>query len=163
MWGEAMFGFLKGLAVTISQLPKKKVTLQYPDVRPEWPERFRGIHEFIPDRCIVCGQCARICPTSCISLSGTRGEDRKLHIDTFDINFEICILCDLCTEVCPTEAIKMTDEFELAAYTRDELYKNMEWLYENYLHHSGANELEAAGPKAVSAGGAGPKAGGAGE
>lgn len=138
-----MFGFLKGLAVTISRLPKKKVTLQYPEVKPEWPERFRGIHEFIPERCIVCNQCARICPTSCISLSGTRGEDRKLRIDTYDINFEICILCDLCTEVCPTEAIKMTGEFELAAYSRDQLYKNMEWLYQNYLRHSGAKELEA--------------------
>ena len=45
-------------------------------------------------------------------------------IDTFDINFEICILCDLCTEVCPTEAIVMTNNFELAAYSRDELFKD---------------------------------------
>lgn len=150
-----MFGFLKGLAVTISQLPKKKVTLQYPDVRPQWPERFRGIHQLSVERCIVCGQCARICPTSCISLSGTRGEDRKLHLDTFDISFEICILCDLCTEVCPTEAIKMTDEFELAAYSRDQLYKNMEWLHENYLRHDGAKEVQEAERPAALVGKAG--------
>ena len=52
-------------------------------------------------------------------------------IDTYNINFEICILCDLCTEVCPTEAIVMTNNFELAQYTRDKLYKDMEWLDQN--------------------------------
>lgn len=47
-------------------------------------------------------------------------------IDTYDINFEICILCDLCTEVCPTEAIVMTNNFELAEYSRDDLFKNLQ-------------------------------------
>ncbi|GIM45692.1 NADH-quinone oxidoreductase subunit I [Collibacillus ludicampi] len=131
-----MFGLLKGFGVTVSQIPKKKVTLQYPDVKPNWPDRFRGVHKFNPNLCIVCNQCARICPTSCISLSGSRGEDKKLHIETYDINFEICILCDLCTEVCPTEAIQMTDTFELAEYNRDALYKNMEWLVENGKQHA---------------------------
>ncbi|MCL6617664.1 MAG: 4Fe-4S binding protein, partial [Anoxybacillus ayderensis] len=48
-----------------------------------------------------------------------------------DINFEICILCDLCTEVCQTEAIVMTNNFELAEYSRDELFKDLTWLDEN--------------------------------
>ncbi|BCJ87732.1 hypothetical protein skT53_27170 [Effusibacillus dendaii] len=126
-----MFGLLKGLSVTLSQIPKKKYTLMYPEQKPEWPNRFRGIHKFYPELCIVCNQCARICPTSCISLSGSRGEDKKLHIETYDINFEICILCDLCTEVCPTEAIQMSDTFELAEYNRDALYKTIDWLTEN--------------------------------
>jgi NADH-quinone oxidoreductase subunit I len=52
-------------------------------------------------------------------------------IDTYDINFEICILCDLCTEVCPTEAIVMTNNYELAVYSRDELFKDLEWLHNN--------------------------------
>lgn len=130
-----MFGLLKGLSVTVSQIPKKKYTLMYPDVKPEWPDRFRGVHKFYPELCIVCNQCAKICPTSCISLSGSRGEDKKLHIETYDINFEICILCDLCTEVCPTEAVQMTDTFELAEYNRDALYKNIEWLSTNGRQH----------------------------
>ena len=44
---------------------------------------------------------------------------------------EKCILCDLCTEVCPTEAIVMTNNFELAEYSRDDLFKNLQWLDEN--------------------------------
>ena len=135
-----MFGIFKGLGVTFGQMTKKKVTLQYPDVRINMPERYRGVHQFIPELCIVCNQCARICPTDCISLSGTRNEDKKLRIDTYDINFEICILCDLCVEVCPTEAILMTPRFELASYTRDELYKDMEWLYGNHLGEFGSHE-----------------------
>ncbi len=137
-------GLFKGLAVTFGQMTKKKITLQYPEERPDFGDRFRGIHEFIPELCIVCHQCARICPTSCISLSGTRGDDKKLRIDTYDINFEICILCDLCTEVCPTEAIRMTDQFELAAYSRDDLYKDMNWLYENHKQHGSYDQLQAA-------------------
>ncbi len=130
-----MFGFLKGLGVTMSQLPRKKVTLQYPDVAPIWPERFRGVHRFIPELCIVCNQCARICPTDCISLSGTRDSNKKLRIDTYDINFETCILCNLCVEVCPTEAILMSDKFEMAKYSRDDLYLDMNWLYDNQLKY----------------------------
>ena len=137
-----MFGFLKGLKVTFAQLAHKKVTLQYPDVMPNFGERFRGVHKFSPEKCIVCNQCARVCPTSCISLSGSRGADKKLHIDTYDINFEICILCDLCTEVCPTEAIQMSDRFELAEYSRIDLYKNIYWLDENRRRSEGILEAE---------------------
>lgn len=166
-----MFGLLKGLSVTVSQIPKKKYTLMYPEVKPKWPDRFRGVHKFYPELCIVCNQCARICPTSCISLSGSRGEDKKMHIETYDINFEICILCDLCTEVCPTEAIRMTDTFELAEYSRDALFKNIEWLAENGRQHDARKGLKAGetekkttehaeatnGEKAAAAGKAGDK------
>ncbi|RIV21005.1 NADH-quinone oxidoreductase subunit I [Alicyclobacillaceae bacterium I2511] len=130
-----MFGFLKGLGVTISQLPKKKVTVMYPEEKPDYPERYRGVHRFIPELCTVCNQCARICPTSCISLSGSRDENRKLRIETYDINFDICILCSQCTEVCPTEAIVMSDTFELASYTRDDFYLDMHWLHNNELEY----------------------------
>ncbi len=129
-----MKGMLKGLGVTLKTLGTKKVTLSYPDVPIEMPDRFRGIQYFEPDKCIVCNQCARICPTDCITLTGKANPDPEKKgkvIDTFDINFEICILCDLCTEVCPTEAIVMTNNFELAAYSRDDLYKDKQWLFEN--------------------------------
>lgn len=149
-----MLGLMKGLGVTFGQMTKKKVTIQYPDVKIEMPERFRGIHQFIPDLCIVCNQCARICPTDCISLSGSRDENKKLRIDTYDINFEICILCDLCVEVCPTEAILMTPQYELAEYTRDALYKDMEWLYESHLKY-GKKPVEEAQPEPPSDNGSG--------
>ncbi|WP_152396330.1 NADH-quinone oxidoreductase subunit NuoI [Paenibacillus guangzhouensis] len=129
-----MKGLLKGLGVTFKTMTAKKVTYKYPDVPLEMPDRFRGIQYFDPEKCIVCNQCARICPTECLTLTGKPNPDPEKKgkvIDTFDINFELCILCDLCTEVCPTEAVVMTNNFELAAYSRDDLFKNKEWLYEN--------------------------------
>jgi NADH-quinone oxidoreductase subunit I len=129
-----VLGFAKGLSYTLKAMTKKKVTSRYPDEPVVMPERFRGIQHFDPDKCIVCNQCARICPTDCIQLTGKNSEDPNKKgkvIDTYDINFEICILCDLCTEVCPTEAIVMTNNFELATFSRDELFKDLHWLHEN--------------------------------
>lgn len=129
-----MKGLVKGLGVTFKNMTRKKVTHSYPDQPLEMPDRFRGVQHFIPDKCIVCNQCVRVCPTDCITLTGKPNPDpekRVKVIDTFDINFEICILCDLCTEVCPTEAIVMTNNFELAAYSRDDLFKDMQWLEQN--------------------------------
>ncbi|MGC5324965.1 NADH-quinone oxidoreductase subunit NuoI [Brevibacillus sp. SYSU BS000544] len=129
-----MLGFAKGLGFILKKLTEKKVTHFYPDVPYPMPPRFRGIQHFSPEKCIVCNQCARICPTECIQLTGKAHPDpakKGKIIDTYDINFEICILCDLCTEVCPTNAIVMSNNFELAVYSRDELYKNLKWLDDN--------------------------------
>ncbi|WP_053373771.1 NADH-quinone oxidoreductase subunit NuoI [Paenibacillus sp. FJAT-27812] len=129
-----MKGMLQGLGVTLKSMTAPKVTTSYPDVPFVMPDRFRGIQHFIPDLCIVCNQCARICPTDCITLTGKPNPDPEKKgkvIDTFDINFEICILCDLCTEVCPTEAIVMSNHFELASFSRDDLFKDAQWLTDN--------------------------------
>jgi NADH-quinone oxidoreductase subunit I len=132
-----MKGMLKGLGVSLKTMGSKKVTMSYPDMPVIMPDRFRGIQYFEPDKCIVCNQCVRICPTECITLTGKANPDPEKKgkvIDTYDINFEICILCDLCTEVCPTEAIVMTNNFELATYSRDELYKDKDWLFANNMN-----------------------------
>lgn len=129
-----MKGLIKGLGVTLKAMTSKKATYRYPDVPLQMPDRFRGIQHFKPEDCIVCNLCAKICPTDCISLTGKPNPDPEKKgkvIDTYDINFEICILCDLCTEVCPTEAIVMTNNFELATYSRDDLYKDKTWLHDN--------------------------------
>jgi len=131
VWGK---GFFKGLSFTLKMLKEPKITSQYPDEPIIMPERYRGIHHFYPEKCIVCNQCVRVCPTGCISLVGKPNPDPEKKgkvIDTYDINFELCILCDLCTEVCPTESIVMTNNFELATYSRDNLAKDLKWLENN--------------------------------
>jgi NADH-quinone oxidoreductase subunit I len=143
--GEMMLGtgLFKGLGYTLKRIAEPKVTTKYPDEEYKMPDRFRGIQKFYPEKCIVCNQCANICPTNCIQLTGKPNPDPEKKgkvIDTYDINFEICILCDLCTEVCPTEAIVMTNNFELATYSRDELFKNLEWLDNNNKNIREANK-----------------------
>lgn len=135
MEGSIVLGLVKGLGVTLKNMTKPKVTYRYPDEPLLMPNRFRGIQHFDPEKCIVCNQCARICPTDCITLTGKKHpEKRGKVIDTYTINFETCILCDLCTEVCPTGAITMTNNYELAVYSRDELFKDLEWLNQNNKH-----------------------------
>lgn len=143
-----MMGLLKGMGVTLKTMTKKKVTRMYPREPVKMPDRFRGVQHFDPELCIVCNQCVRVCPTDCITLTGRKHPDpgkRGKVIETYDINFEICILCDLCTEVCPTEAVVMTGNFELATYSRDDLFKNMEWLHDNNKNIRSVNNVNAKG------------------
>lgn len=139
-----MFGLAKGLKYTLKHMSKNKVTYNYPHEPLPLPDRFRGIQKFYPEKCVVCNQCANICPTDCITIKGTKHPDptkRGKIIEQFDINFEICILCDLCTEVCPTEAIIMTNHFELAEYSRDILLKDLDYLNENDTHLRKENKV----------------------
>ena len=49
----------------------------------------------IPDKCIGCGACLRICPANAIT-----GEKNEVHV----LNQELCIKCGACYEVCPSKA-----------------------------------------------------------
>lgn len=132
-----MFRLLKGFGVTLKYFYGKKVTVQYPEQKPDIPERFRGIQRFFPDKCIVCNMCVNACPTDVIKLTGKPHPDnpKKKVIDTYDINFQGCILCDFCTEVCPTQAIVMTTKYDnLSDYTRDPMLKDINWLKNNEVY-----------------------------
>lgn len=131
------FGSILGsMRVTISYLFKKKVTVQYPEVRPELSTRFRGLPA-LPidpdtgrDRCIACSACARVCPDNVITVTQEVGEDKKRYAGSFTIDAAGCIFCGLCVEVCPTHALVMSDEFELAHATREDLVIPLEKLHE---------------------------------
>ena len=117
----------KGHWVTLINLFRPKVTLQYPEVRWELPEGYRGLPS-LPvdidsgeDRCIGCGACARVCPTQLIAIESRMGEDKKRVVDSFTINAGLCMFCGLCADACPTDAIVMSDHYELAAFTREDM------------------------------------------
>ncbi|MHB9111109.1 MAG: NADH-ubiquinone oxidoreductase-F iron-sulfur binding region domain-containing protein [Thermoleophilia bacterium] len=67
-----MLGLLKGMRVTISHLLTKKVTVQYPEQRPQLPARSRGLlrlrlkPDTMEPRCISCTFCEQICPSVAI-------------------------------------------------------------------------------------------------
>lgn len=127
---------LASMRVTIGYLFKKKVTVQYPEVRPQLSTRFRGLPalpidpETGRDRCIACSACARVCPDNVISVTQEVGEDKKRYAGSFSIDAAGCIFCGLCVEVCPTHALVMSDEFELAHSTREDLVIHLEKLHE---------------------------------
>lgn len=115
----------KGMAFSIKHVFRKKVTIQYPEERPELGPEFRGrpvlVKEHDQERCVACGLCARACPPLAISMQASETEDPKERFpETFEINMLRCIYCGFCEDVCPEEAIVMSREYDLNFRTRQE-------------------------------------------
>ncbi len=87
------------------------VTTDYHEKANHAPSGFRGKPEILHDRCTSCGKCVAACPSNVIRLG-----DGKLSLSDFG-----CIFCGRCEEVCPDGAIKLTQEYELASKTKDEI------------------------------------------
>src|SRR6266487_1840302 len=118
--------FLKGLAVTFrAQNPKNIVTEQYPLERPMVAERYRGAPrlnnnpETGETLCIACNLCALACPENMIVVGWERTEDRRKKLSTFTYDLSRCMFCGLCEDACPVDALELTQDFELAQYTRE--------------------------------------------
>ena len=109
---------IKGLTLTIRYFFSKPVTLRYPEVRYELPERFRGAqvlkrHPDGKERCVGCGLCAEICPSKAITIETSEGPDHSKVVDRYQIDLGLCIYCCFCQEVCPVDAVFLGKDYEL--------------------------------------------------
>ncbi len=115
----------KGMAFSIKHMFRKKVTISYPEQRPELGAEFRGrpvlVKELDQERCVACGLCARACPPLAISMQAAETDDAKeRYPEEFEINMLRCIYCGFCEDVCPEEAIVMSGEYDFNFRSRDE-------------------------------------------
>jgi NADH-quinone oxidoreductase subunit I len=118
---------IQGLSVTFrNQHPKNICTQQYPAERPKIAERFRGAPRLNnnPDTgetlCIACDLCAKACPEALIIVGSERNEQtRRKELTYFTYDLSRCMFCGLCEDACPVDALELTQDFELASYSRE--------------------------------------------
>jgi NADH-quinone oxidoreductase subunit I len=140
LW-EAMYlpAILEGLGTTVRHAFQKPVTEQYPEVQPNLPLNYRGVHRLNRDeegrvKCVACMLCATACPAHCIEIVGapTPWPDRDKYPEVFQIDELRCIYCGMCEEACPVDAIELTSIFNLTGLSRQEMVFDREKLLAVY-------------------------------
>lgn len=113
----------------------RPVTMMYP-YEKEWvPDNFRGRPGLRFDRCLGCGICVRVCPTTCIELVEVADDEGKM-VKRPQVNVGRCMMCGYCAEYCPVDAMTTTTDYELAEFTREAL------IYDpRRLNFEGSNEM----------------------
>lgn len=130
-----------GLWITLKHFFGPRVTLEYPEQRPEIAPRYRGVPTLVKDpngreKCVSCQLCEFVCPPKAIRITpgAIPADAPTAHVEKapreFEINMLRCIYCGLCEEVCPEEAIVLQNVYSLCGYSRGELVNNKEKLYE---------------------------------
>ena len=164
---NALTTIMIGMRVTFKHLFVPAVTIQYPSVKPELPERERNRLYVNMDDCIGCDQCARACPVDCIEIETVKslpeedlgktsnGKRKALWVTKFDIDIAKCCYCQLCVFPCPTECIYMTDVYEFSEFERNNLVYNFITLTPQEVEEKKSNyaklEAEKAAKKAEAA------------
>ena len=134
-FGELWFGaksLLIGLNLTIREMCKPLVTVQYPREVCDITPNYRGHVELVynPETggcdCIVCGMCAKVCPSNCLVVKGEKkeGEKRKT-LTLFTLDFTKCSLCGSCVEVCPKGGLDYSQDYNIAGFTREEFHYDL--------------------------------------
>lgn len=88
----------------------KPATRMYPAIKREPFENARGSLDIEFDKCIICGMCARKCPSDAIK---TDRNEKSWELNPFK-----CIACAACVEACPKKCLFMHAEYKPAAASK---------------------------------------------
>src|SRR6476619_1998424 len=124
---------LKGLWITMkNMLFTKSVTIQYPEERRQYSDRYRGMHYIKAingvENCTACMLCPTVCPAECIHIEAGERPDKEKYPVKFEIDILRCCFCGFCEEACPKDAIKLSNIYEMATSSRDEAILDLNQL-----------------------------------
>jgi NADH-quinone oxidoreductase subunit I len=133
---QSTVAVIKGMRRTLSEIPREKWTVQYPDEPVTVQPRYRGQHllhvdEAGKEKCVACYLCAAACPSDCIYIEAEDdprpyaeriGRDER-YAKVYNIDYGRCIFCGFCVEACPKDAITHGYNFELSVFNRADLLK----------------------------------------
>src|SRR6476619_2283306 len=124
---------IKGLGITMrNMLFARKVTIQYPEERRNYSDRFRGTHYIKAtngvENCTACMLCPTVCPAECIHIEAGERPDKEKYPVKFEIDVLRCCFCGMCKEACPKDAIKLSNIYEMATSSRDEAILDLNQL-----------------------------------
>jgi NADH-quinone oxidoreductase subunit I len=122
-----------GLRVTLRNLFRRKVTIQYPEEKTPVSPRYRGLHALRrypngEERCIACKLCEAVCPALAITIDSDVAPDGTRRTTRYDIDLFKCIYCGFCEEACPVDAIVETRIHEYHMENRGENIMSKEKL-----------------------------------
>lgn len=116
----------RGMLLTLKNMLRPKVTMEYPEVKFEPTASYRGRPVLVQEnngveRCVACGLCSRVCPALAIEVQAAETElEKERYPQKFEINMLRCIFCGFCEEVCPEEAIVMSKDYEMVFSNRED-------------------------------------------
>lgn len=118
---KQVVAIILGMLTVLKHCFKKRVTLEYPEKRPDINMNFRGKHQFSFGKCIACELCKRVCPVGAISMAKDKVETGGFVLKSYSIDYKKCIFCGNCYNYCPSMAITSGKEFELACCDKEDL------------------------------------------
>lgn len=141
-----LFYIVKGMLINLKRFFRglflqENWTIQYPEERRNYSQRFRGAHFISVDKnktenCTACFLCETVCPAECIHIvaeerpeeENSYGVWKEKKPASFDIDLLRCCFCGFCEEACPKDAIKLSRNYEMSVATRDEAIYDLNQL-----------------------------------